>query len=153
MAKIKAVPSNFGALIDKIAKESEEKLLDATEDFVIETFKEIIEETPVGKPELWKVPPPPGYTPGKAKSNWFPSIDSPSGERTESKSGSEQRLNSLRGRVAGRKAYLTNNQPYVAAMEYVPKFNYTHGNRGWARRVARSSEARINRIVKKYSGD
>lgn len=153
MARIKATPANFGQVLQKIAEESEDKLKDAVEDFVIETFKEVIDETPVGKPELWKTPPPPNYTPGQAKSNWFPSIDSPSAERTESKGGSEQRLNSLRGRVAGRKAYLTNNQPYVAPMEYGLKFNYTHGTRGWARRVARSSEARINRIVRKYSGD
>jgi len=153
MAKYNATPENFGAIIERIAKESSEKAEKAVDDFVFETFKEVIDETPVGKPELWKTKPPPNYVPGKLKSNWFPSVGSPSGQTTESTSGSEDRLSSIRGRVAGRKAYLTNNQPYAYPIEVGSKQTYTPEARGWVRRVVRGSDARIQRIVKKYSGD
>ena len=153
MAKYMATPSNFGSIMEKVARKSEKKANEAVEEFVFETFKEVIDGTPVGKPELWRSPPPPNYVPGKLKSNWFPSVGSPSGEKTESTSGSEDRLNSVRGRVAGRKAYLTNNQPYAYPIEAGLKKTYTPEARGWVRRIARSSDARITRIVKKYSGE
>jgi len=153
MAKYNATPQNFGSVMAKLAGKSKKKVKQATEEFVFDTFKEVIDGTPVGKPELWQSPPPPNYVPGKLKSNWFPSVGSPSGEKTESTSGSEQRLGSLRGRVAGQKAFLTNNQPYAYPIEAGLKKTYTPEARGWVRRIARSSDARITRIIRKYSGD
>jgi hypothetical protein len=153
MAKYNATPDNFGSIMERIAEKSEKKVEKATEDFVFTTFKEVIDGTPVGKPELWQTPPPPNYVPGKLKSNWFPSIGSPSGETTESTSGSEDRLGSLRGRVAGQKAYLTNNQPYAYPIEIGAKQTYTPNAQGWVTRIADSSKARINKIAKKYLGE
>lgn len=153
MAKYNATPDNFGSIMKRIAEKSEQKVEKATEEFVFTTFKEVIDGTPVGKPELWKRRPPPNYVPGKLKSNWFPSINSPSGEKTESTSGSEDRLGLLRGRVAGQKAYLTNNQPYAYPIEIGAKKTYTPNAQGWVTRVADSSKARLNRIAKKYLGD
>jgi hypothetical protein len=153
MARYEATPKDFGAIVKRLAEQSQEKLEQATEDFVIETFKEVIDETPVGKPEMWKISPPPNYVPGKLKSNWFPSVGSPSGEKTESTGGSEQRLGSLRGRVAGQTAYLTNNQPYAYPIERGFKLTYTEGSEGFVTRVADGSASRLNRIVKKYAGD
>lgn len=37
----------------------------------------VVFRTPVGKPELWKNPPPADYTPGHARYNWRASIDQP----------------------------------------------------------------------------
>lgn len=153
MARYNATPENFGAIMDKIANKSIKKAEQAAEDFTIATFKEVIDETPVGKPELWKRRPPPNYVPGKLKSNWFPSVGSPSGEKTESTSGSEGRLGSLRGRVAGQKAYLTNNQPYAYPIEIGAKMTHTQDSMGFVTRVKDGSEARLNRIAKKYLGD
>ena len=153
MDKYNATPENFGSIMEKVARKSEKKVNEAVEEFVFETFKEVIDGTPVGKPELWRSPPPPNYVPGKLKSNWFPSVGSPSGEKTESTSGSEDRLGSLRGRVAGQKAYLTNNQPYAYPIETGAKSTYTPEAHGWVTRIAEGSNARITRIVKKYLGE
>ena len=84
MATFNVSPENFGAKVRKIAEKNNKMMEDVAEDFVRFIFISVIEATPVGKPETWERPAPPGYTPGIAKGNWFPSVGSPDYSTTES---------------------------------------------------------------------
>ena len=65
-------------------------------------FRDIIKETPV--------------TTGRARNNWFLSLSAPS-NKTTTVSGGGQNI-SLPENILGKKIFLTNNLPYIGALEY-----------------------------------
>ena len=54
---------------------------------------------------------------GRARSNWFLKIGSPSTEVTDSTDGNDH-LDRMPNRVLGRVIYYANNLPYINALEY-----------------------------------
>ena len=77
-----------------------------------------IEACPVGNPDLWKDPPPPGYTGGRARGNFQSSINAPkageTGQVDKSGSGTKQvGQASIAGLKTGGKSFITNNVPYI----------------------------------------
>lgn len=86
----------------------------------IELFGSVIVGTPVGNPELWQSPAPPGYTGGSARSNWFLTNAAPSGEVTTATNYQQRQAETLRGittlQYTGRLT-LTNNLPYIIPIE------------------------------------
>lgn len=127
----------FGSLIRQWADKTGEDLEKIARGFCIQLSTNIILKTPVGNPDLWlyKHPTkgyvdylayknaPPGYTGGRARNNWFPSISSPSTRqnKTSDKSGraSVKRLTTGANKLkAGQTFYLTNNLPYIRRLEY-----------------------------------
>ena len=91
-------------------------------DVVAEIGSRIVERTPVGMPETWKEPPPPGYRPGAARGNWQLTQDSPAtgtllvidptGEVTKDKIAA-----AVPAKAAGKTYYLTNCLPYAWRLE------------------------------------
>jgi hypothetical protein len=74
--------------------------------------------TPYGDPALWKHPPPADYVPGNARSSWFLSIGSPSGETTERTDILRvNHLDALPEKPAGLKVYISNSAPHIGALE------------------------------------
>ena len=94
--------------------------IDTVRAVAIELFGSVIQATPVGNPELWQSPPPPGYTGGSARSNWFLTNAAPSGEVTTATNYQQRQAETLRGIVSlqytGRLT-LTNNLPYIERLE------------------------------------
>jgi hypothetical protein len=83
-----------------------------------EVFKNIIMMTPVGNPSQWKNPAsaPEGYVGGNARGNWHCTIGSPF--VGEDRTSTVEKIQSTIPRRAGSVVYLTNNVPYIRALEY-----------------------------------
>jgi len=87
----------------------------------LDVFSRVIEKSPVGNPDLWKHPAPPGYTGGRFKSNWLVAIGSiPEGTTVAiDVSAAITRVEAeTLGAKAGDVIYLVNNLPYARALEY-----------------------------------
>jgi len=113
----------FGELTRQWAKKTGEDLEKITRGFCINLSTSVIIKTPVGNPELWSSPAPHGYTGGRARNNWFPSLNNISNKTTERKAKTGQAaVNRVKDRTSGLKAgdtfYLTNNLPYIRRLEY-----------------------------------
>jgi len=145
MATFTVSPENFGAKVRQIAEKNNKKMEDVAEDFVRLIFIGVIEGTPVGMPETWKRSPPPGYVPGKAKGNWFPSVGAPDYSTTESTESSVNRIDSISGRVAGNTVYLTNSLPYIYPLER--GHSRLQQPNGWVERTVRSADAIMNEAI------
>lgn len=83
----------------------------------------IIRGTPVGNPDLWKDPPPPGYVGGTLRGSWQASIGSPERARIDriDKTGDStisDMANTAMNLEMGQTFYLTNAQPYAYRVEY-----------------------------------
>jgi len=146
MATFNVSPENFGAKVRKIAEKNNKMMEDVAEDFVRFIFISVIEGTPVGRPETWKRSPPPGYTPGRAKGNWFPSVGAPDYSTTESTESSVNRIDSISGRVAGNTVYLTNSLPYIYELEKGWSLQQPNG---WVERTVRGADSKMNQAINK----
>lgn len=139
--------SDFGADIRGFARRTGIKFDLVLRKVVIDMTSDIVKMTPVGDPTFWKRPnsAPPGYTGGHARSNYFwgnsriesvdPSIDKSGGV-------SMRRAYTFSASVrAGGVCYITNNLPYIMALEY------GHSKRQAPGGMARVTVARWQNIV------
>lgn len=89
----------------------------------LDMFKRVILKSPVGNPDLWKHPAPPGYSGGRFRGNWQVQIGSiPVGtleinDKEGSATISRATAETLMMR-AGEIIYLVNNLPYSRRLEY-----------------------------------
>lgn len=111
----------------------------------IDIFGEVIHQSPVGNPSIWKTKyPPKGYIGGRFKGNWQTSVSKPaSGELdTIDKSGAQTTGKMLgvvaKFKVAMKSLYLTNNLPYASRLA-----------EGWSKQ---RPDGWIDRIVMKFQG-
>lgn len=149
MASAQFSPENFGKQMQEIADKIGERVEDVAEEATKELFKVVIEGTPVGRPETWSRPAPPGYIPGKARANWMPSTGAPDTTVTESRESSVSRLGRIDGRVAGNLVYLTNSVPYIYRLE---KEGWSSQQRsGWVERSVRSFESTLTKVIRNLS--
>lgn len=134
---------------DEFNKESQ-AAIDATREVTrvvaIEFFSSIILGTPVGNPQLWKNPPPPGYTGGSARANWFLTFVNPSTRTTQDKDTGRRTADQVAAQIAQRissEYILTNNLPYIERLE---KGWSTQSPGGFVALNARRVESLIPRI-------
>ena len=116
-------PDKFGSLIKQWADKKKLDIDKVARAFVVQISTSIILKTPVGNPDLWKSPAPPGYVGGRARNNWFATIGELSSETTKNKAKSGQAaINKTKSATkqlkAGNVFYLTNNLPYIRRLEY-----------------------------------
>ena len=119
-----------------IAKTNEnvEKLVRET---VIGLGEKVVERSPVGNPDLWQSPPPPGYVGGRFRANWQYGFDAmPKGDLPDIDKSGQASLNRIQ---AGAKAsptvgvhYIVNNLPYAQALEDGHSTQAPHGMVGLA---------------------
>jgi hypothetical protein len=151
-------PEDFGRKVQEIADKTNKKIEQVAEDFTILYFTQVIEGTPVGDPSTWQSQPPPGYIGGRAKANWNPSVGSPDYSQTDSLRSSVNKLPSIKGRIAGNVAYLSNSVPYVYLLEKGihtgtdgrQKGSYQQPN-GWIERTTRGTESIMNKVIRNNS--
>lgn len=89
---------------------------------VVEVARRIDMRSPVGNPDLWAKPAPPGYTGGHFRANWQLGVDSqPTGEIDgEDKTGSATQAKIIAGipaKAGGHVYYIQNNLPYAQVLE------------------------------------
>ena len=113
----------FGSLVKRWADKKKLDIDKVARAFVIQVSTSIILKTPVGNPDLWKSPAPPGYVGGRARNNWFATIGALSSDTTKNKAKSGQAaINKTKSAAkqlkAGNVFYLTNNLPYIRRLEY-----------------------------------
>ncbi len=102
-----------------------------------ELFARIIYSTPVGKPELWSRPAPPGYVPGHLRGSWGISVGGGSTSRNaidvDGSATTSQGLQDLAKYKAGLKVKISNN------VVYGPRIEFT----GWSKQAPQGM-VRIN---------
>lgn len=114
--------TTFALDLSKAIEKAKDQAEVAVRKIVIKLFSSVIEKSPVGNPDLWKVPKE-GYVGGRFRANWNLSFGSPDLTTTEQidPSGS-----AAKGRVVAKMAqyklsdmsiYLTNNLPYAQRLE------------------------------------
>ena len=89
---------------------------------ILDIGKRVVERTPVGDPEYWAHPAPPGYVGGMARGSWSHSIgtlDAKVIETIDATGGAS--INRIVGSVpvkaAGKVHYIQNSLPYMQALE------------------------------------
>lgn len=119
---------------------------------VIDLTTDIVSMTPVGNPEFWLHPnsAPPGYTGGHARSNYFWGVQRVTAiDPTIDKSGaaSMARAFTFASSVkAGGVCYITNNLPYMMALEY--GHSQRQAPHGMARIAVARAQKNVNAIVR-----
>ena len=110
---------NFAAIIKRAG--------DRADDVVRKTAWQLqgslVERSPVGNPDLWKHPAPPGYTGGRFKNNWTVGIGAPDlstsqGPDAFGHDAMNEAAEKLLGWKAGQPIFLTNSMPYARRLEY-----------------------------------
>lgn len=90
----------------------------------VELFAAVVMRSPVGSPDLWQSPPPPGYVGGRFRGNWQVSLGSPSTAvlNTIDKTGAatiaagEGVISSYDSSIP--RIWFSNNLPYAYRLEY-----------------------------------
>ena len=88
---------------------------------VIQAANVAVIKSPVGNPDLWKSPPPPGYVGGQLRANWRISLNSMDSyfKNTTNYSGvMTDAVNDLISFSLGDDIYFTNPAPYARRIEY-----------------------------------
>lgn len=99
---------------------------------VIELGTRIVERSPVGNPDLWQSPPPPGYSGGRFRANWQHGFnDRPQGEIDAIDASGQTSINAItQGAMASPAAgmhYIANNLPYAVPLEEGHSTQAPHG--------------------------
>jgi hypothetical protein len=105
-----------------------------------QVYKEMVDRTPVGRPELWKMPPPAGYKPGDLRKAW--EIDWGKGyiKATASYSGKLGSVSGANSYKLGDTIWVRNQTDYAYAVEF-----------GWSTRQAPQGMMRISvKLYKTY---
>lgn len=137
---------SFSQQVAIFAKKAQDRAQQTVRNTAKGMLTEIVMASPVGDPELWKSPPPPGYIGGQFRGNWQVSINAthsgivdnidPAGTSTIAAGRSVIVTARL-----GDTILITNNLPYARRIEY-----------GWSRQapagVVRVTAARFNEIVR-----
>lgn len=82
----------------------------------------LVLKTPVGDPQYWQSPAPPGYVGGRARGNWQYGLNAPNIKNNSpiDKSGAvtTSRINNeMPDQATGHVHYITNSVPYIEALE------------------------------------
>lgn len=147
--------------IKEAQKNTEKDLANIMRAGAIKVFGAIIEQSPIGNRELWKINQnrgkrklqPAKYVGGTFRGNWQASINAPKTEvipddvAVKRKERVEQ---SLSGKISLKDVmYLTNNLPYALPLE---QGHSTQRPSGWIRTIIEAGHADLQKIAAKYRG-
>ena len=113
----------FTVDLKEFAKKTNKEVIAVIKEVSIDLFSEIINETPIGDPSLWKSEPPSDYVPGSLQSNWQCSIETPESGRLTAITSGQATISAMESVVmsarSGQTIYLANNLPYAERIEYL----------------------------------
>lgn len=95
----------------------------ALELFTVSFIDKLTSRTPIGKPEFWKYPPPPGYVPGTLINSWVATLNFPApiGQTRQpdtSGSSSKRQVVELSKKALGEVMYIANPARYAYRIEF-----------------------------------
>lgn len=113
---------SFALDLEAFAKKTHAKTDAVVRKIVIDVGTALVMKSPVGDPDYWKEPPPPGYVGGRFRANWQYGLG---GYSTSVKDDVDQSggptINAIVGKVrpdaGGKIHYLTNSVPYGPRLE------------------------------------
>lgn len=113
----------FAAEISRAVDRAKGNIDHAVQALVLKLDRKCVEGSPVGNPDEWTVPPPPGYVGGRFKGNWQIGVNAkpigtlstidPSGTATLARA-----LADLQAGKGGDTFWIINNLPYARRLEY-----------------------------------
>jgi hypothetical protein len=115
-------PAQFRLDIRNFVRKAEGNAELVLRKITLDMFSRVVLRSPVGNPDLWTRPAPPGYVGGRFRANWFASV----GEPSNSSSRDIDPLGSVSlGRISavasaaklGETIFLVNNLPYAWPLE------------------------------------
>lgn len=115
--------STFKLQIDKQIGKARDRMDLFCRKTVLAMGNSLVLHTPVGNPDLWKTPPPPGYVGGRARGSWQIGINSMTVDRvgTIDAAGAMSLARITAGVAGGKRGdvfYITNSLPYARELEY-----------------------------------
>lgn len=116
---------DFGDQLRAFARKTDERTNLVVKKIVFDISTGLVMKTPVGDPEYWKSPAPPGYVGGRARGNWQYGLDAPNltmtGEYGPFDQSGTGTINKVVGGVPedalGHVHYITNTLPYIERLE------------------------------------
>lgn len=123
-------------------------------DAVVQLCTRIIITTPIGKPELWKYPPPPDYKPGTLINSWYSTLDVPVRKGhpvrlpVPSAADSLLNLNEVAAQAPGHVFQFRNPAPYAFRIEYDGWS--TQAPQGMVRLAHQQFDEIVSRSVRRY---
>ena len=113
----------FTVDLKEFAEKTKANIATVIQESAVDLFSEIIKETPVGDPSLWKYPAPADYKPGSLQSNWQCSLDSPASGQLTAITNDAATISAMSSVVNSAQPdqpiFLTNNLPYGERIEYL----------------------------------
>lgn len=119
--------------VNEIMRAVDREVLDQATDLALTISRNIINGCPVGMPDRWQRPPPPGYQPGKAKANWHVTIGTVSDEQFDIRDpGGGATLKKIIDVLetytdATQSLVIQNNLPYIVPLENGHSFQAPQG--------------------------
>ena len=119
--------SSFSIPFDQLAAKLKLDLDTVVRKSTLDLFKAVVLKSPVGNPDNWKYPAPPGYVGGRFRANWNCTVGAPDESTTESTaqgrgiSEAQKALTFASGDVV----YFVNGLPYAYRLE----------NEGWSKQA------------------
>lgn len=123
-------PQKFAAEFAKMLRVAGDKAELVVKKSALQVLSAIEIKSPVGDPDSWASPAPPGYTGGQFRANWNLSIEAMDTSTTEDKDPSGEAANKrAQGRIEsyklGDRIFITNSLPYAYRLEH----------EGWSRQA------------------
>lgn len=114
---------SFGLDVRKWCEKAKDRADLVVRKVSIDLLASVVQMSPVGNPDLWQHPPPPGYVGGRFKGNWQVRVNAqPVGETGHIDPGGSDTLaagSTVGGAAkAGDIIFIVNNVPYAIALEY-----------------------------------
>ncbi len=113
----------FALQLQKFAEKAKANADLVVQKVTLEVARSVVEKTPVGNPDLWKSPAPPGYVGGRLRANWVFGVGRVNTETTEEIDASgAPTLSRLTAAIqqtgAGGVTFISNSLPYAISVEY-----------------------------------
>lgn len=114
---------SFGAQLQAFADKTMLNADVVVQKVTLDIAKSVIQKSPVGNPDLWKSPAPPGYVGGRFRANWMfgdGQINTTTTEEIDNTgSATQTRLAAaIAATHAGGVTYISNSLPYAIPLEY-----------------------------------
>jgi hypothetical protein len=111
--------SNIDEIWIKVENLVEETMSKAVADTAAQLYKEIVDRTPFGRPELWKSKTPPvGYNPGQLRKGWQIDYGKGFSHATATFTGKNQSIVDAKNYTLGSTITIKNDVDYAEAIEF-----------------------------------
>ena len=112
--------SSWSVPLERLVQQTQAQFETVVRQVTFNLFRDVVLKSPIGNPDLWKTPPPPGYVGGRFRANWNVSYAAQDYSYTDSTNiaRSETEIAKALTLPVGGVVYLSNGLPYARKLEY-----------------------------------